>query len=151
MIQVYYWPRELRLVMSGHAEHKGNWSPQVCAAASALFLSLCSTSNGFRKYGWCRGRYHLNEHGMGYIRIWAKRRYFKRLRVAVGMCVGGLLMLEEKHPHLVHVEVCTGIPFDDETAVREGAEGGVSYLKKFCYDMTKDRPLDGQKGEKDEN
>ena len=150
MINVFYWPREQRLVMTGHAEHRGNYSPVVCGAASALFYALCTTTNGFMKYKLLKGRYHLDEKGIGYCKMWPKRRYFKRTRVAIGMCVGGLMMLEEKHPHLVHVDVATGIDFDDKKVLEEIQGGGVSYLKKFCYDMLKDRPLQGQKGTKNE-
>ena len=147
MINVYYWPREQRLVMHGHAEHRGNYSPVVCGAASALFNALCTTTNGFMKYKLLKGRYHLNSKGLAYCKIWPKRRYFKRTRVAIGMCVGGLMMLEDKHPHLVHVEVATGVPFDDTAVIQEDQEGGVTTLKKFCYDMNKNRPLDSAKAE----
>ena len=66
------------------------------------------------------------------------------------------MMLEEKHPDLVHVEIINAwnhtnyVPFDDQKVLEENQAGGVSYLKKVCYDLTKDRPLDGQKGEKNE-
>ena len=98
MINVFYWPRDQRLVMTGHAEHKGNYSPVVCGAASALFYALCTTSNGFLKYKWLKGRYHLDEKGMAYCKMWPKKRYFKRTRVAIGMCVGGLMMLADTVP-----------------------------------------------------
>lgn len=150
MIRVYYWPREQRLVMTGHAEHKGSWSPVVCGAASALFYALCTTSNGFLKYKLLKGRYHLDEKGLAYCKMWPKRRYFKRTRVAIGMCVGGLMMLEERNPELVHVEITTGQAFDDKQVLEEAAQGGVTYLRKFCYDMTKGRPLNGQKGKQNE-
>lgn len=156
MINVYYWPRDQRLVMTGHAEHKGNYSPVVCGAASALFYALCTTSNGFLKYKWLKGRYHLDEKGMAYCKMWPKKRYFKRTRVAIGMCVGGLMMLADKYPHLVHVEVLNAWnhesigAFDDRTVLEEAAQGGVTYLRKFCYDMIKGRPLQGQKGNKNE-
>lgn len=150
MINVYYWPRDQRLVMTGHAEHKGNYSPVVCGAASALFYALCTTSNGFLKYKWLKGRYHLDEKGMAYCKMWPKKRYFKRTRVAIGMCVGGLMMLADKYPHLVRVDIVTGIDFDDRTVLEEAAQGGVTYLRKFCYDMIKGRPLQGQKGNKNE-
>jgi len=141
MIRVFYWPREQRLIMSGHAEEKGLHNPVVCGAASALFYALCTTTNGFLKYHLVKGRYYKDQKGIGYCVMWPKRRYFKRTRVAIGTCVAGLMLLEDKHPHLIHVDVCTGIPFEDETAIREAEEGGVSYLKKIVYDMTKDRPL----------
>jgi hypothetical protein len=48
------------------------------------------------------------------------------------------------------VDVATGIEFDDKKVLEEIQGGGVSYLKKFCYDMLKDRPLQGQKGTKNE-
>ena len=150
MINVFYWPREQRLVMTGHAEHRGNYSPVVCGAASALFYALCTATNGFMKYKLLKGRYHLDRKGLAYCKMWPKRRYFKRTRVAIGMCVGGLMMLADKHPHLVHVDVATGVPFDDEAVIKEDQQGGLKFLKKFCYDMTKDRPLDGQKGKKNE-
>jgi len=147
MINVYYWPREQRLVMAGHAEKRGNWSPVVCGAASTLFYALCTTSNGFLKYGIIKGRYYKDLNGLGYFKMWPKRRYFKRTRVGIGTVVSGLLLLEDKHPHLIHVTVATGTPFDDERAITEAEQGGVSYLRKFLYDMTKDRPLDGEQGE----
>ena len=150
MINVFYWPREQRLVMTGHAEHRGNYSPVVCGAASALFYALCTTTNGFMKRKLLKGRYHLDHKGLAYCKMWPKRWYFKRTRVAIGMCVGGLMMLADKHPHLVHVDVVTGVPFDDEAVIKEDQQGGLKFLKKFCYDMTKDRPLDGQKGKKNE-
>jgi len=156
MINVFYWPRDQRLVMTGHAEHKGNYSPVVCGAASALFYALCTTSNGFLKYKWLKGRYHLDEKGMAYCKMWPKKRYFKRTRVAIGMCVGGLMMLADKYPHLVRVEVLNAWNhesignFDDRTVLEEAAQGGVTYLRKFCYDMLKGRPLQGQKGNKNE-
>lgn len=146
MINAFYWPRDQRLVMTGHAENKGSYHKDVCAAASALFYALCTTSNGFMKYKLLKGRYHLNEKGLAYCKMWPKKRYFKRTRVAIGMCVGGLMMLADKYPHLVHVEVATGVYFDDRTVLEESAQGGVTYLRKFCYDMLKDRPLNGQKG-----
>jgi len=153
MIRVYYWPRELRLIVTGHASHRMQQYPDVCAAVSALFYSCCYASDGLRKRLWAKRHAHLDEKGIGYVRIWAKRRYFIRCRTAMGTCVGGMLALADQLPHLVHVEVCTGIPFNDEKALEEGPEGGVSFLQKFCYDMRKDRPLadgkpaaDGQKG-----
>ena len=148
MINVFYWPREQRLVMTGHAERKGSYSPVVCGAASALFYALCTTSNGFLKYKWLKGRYHLDEKGLAYCKMWPKRRYFKRTRVAIGMCVGGLMMLEDKYPELVKVDVVTGVDFDDKQTLEDASQGGVTYLRKFCYDMLKDRPLQGQKGNK---
>jgi len=146
VIQVYYWPRELRMVMRGHAVRGEKRFPLICAGASALFVSLCNAMNGFRKARWCRGHHYINEDGLGYARLWGKRRYFKRLRVAMGMCVGGLMMMEREYPGIVHVEVCTGIPFDDQQVITEYEQGGVHTLRKFCYDMSKDRPLKGQKG-----
>lgn len=145
MIRVYYWPRELRMVIKGHAVQGEKRYPLVCAAASALFYSLCSATDGFRKVRWCKGHYHLEEKGIGYARIWSRRRYFKRCRVAMGMCVGGLMMLANEYPEVVRVEVCTGIPFDDDLVLKEHQQGGVPYLQKFVYDMTKNRPLKGQK------
>ena len=150
MINVYYWPRDQRLVMVGHAEKRGSYSPVVCGAASTLFYTLCTTSNGFLKYRWLKGRYHLDEKGLAYCKMWPKRRYFKRTRVAIGMAVGGLMMLADKYPELVHVDVVTGIDFDDKTVLEESSQGGVSYLRKFCYDIRKGRPLQGQKGGKNE-
>lgn len=151
MINVFYWPREQRLVMRGHASNiRGGYSPVVCGAASALFYALCTTTDGFLKYKLVKGRYHLDESGIGYCKMWPKRRFFKRTRVAIGMCVAGLMMLEEKHPDLVHVTVATGVPFEDQTVLEEISAGGLSYLEKFVYDNTKDRPLNGQKGEKNE-
>lgn len=151
MIHVYYWPRDQRLVMEGHAEKRGGgYSPVVCGAASALFYALATTTNGFLKYKLVKGRYYVDEKGLAYCKMWPKRRYFKRTRVAIGMCVGGLMMLEEQHPDLVHVTVATGTDFDDPKVLEENEGGGVSYLKKFCYDMLKDRPLKGQKGTKNE-
>ena len=113
MIQVYYWPREQRLVMEGHAAQKGLHSPVVCGSASTLFLALCTTTNGFLKYKFLKGRYYKDQKGIGYCKMWPKRRYFKRTRVAIGMCVAGLLMLADKYPDLVDVRVATGLPFDD--------------------------------------
>lgn len=147
MINVFYWPREQRLVICGHAEKRASKdSPVVCGAASALFYALLTTTNGFLKYKMVKRRFHLDRSGVGYCRMWPKRRYFKRTRVAIGMCVGGLMMLEEQHPDLVHVEVATGIHFDDYAVLEEYANGGVSYLKKFVYDNTKGRLLNRQKG-----
>ena len=40
MIRCYYWPRELRLVMSGHAPKNTEKNKQQCAAASALLYAL---------------------------------------------------------------------------------------------------------------
>lgn len=149
MINVFYWPREQRLVMHGHAEKRGGgYSPVVCGAASALFYALCTTTEGFLKYRLLKGRYHLDEKGVGYCKMWPKRRYFKRTRVAIGMCVAGLMMLEEKYPDLVRVRVVTGTHFSDEIAIQENASGGVDYLKHFVYDTIKGSPTNGQKGEK---
>ena len=145
MIQVFYWPREQRLIMQGHAEEKGLHNPVVCGAASALFYALCTTSNGFLKYKLVKGRYYKDQKGVGYFKMWPKRRYFKRTRVAIGMCVAGLMLLEDKHPNLIHVEIATGFPCDDTAIIEEAQQGGVSCLRKILYDMTKDRPLD--KGE----
>ena len=141
MIQVFYWPREQRLIISGHAEKKGNWSPVVCGAASALFYAACTSSNGFLKRGIVKGRYYKDLKGLGYLKMWPKRRFFKRTLASIGTAVAGLLMLEGKYKSLIHVEVCTGIEFDDEKAITEAEQGGVSYLQKFVYDMSKDRPL----------
>ena len=142
MIHVFYWPREQRLVMKGHAEKLGGgYSPVVCEAATTLFQALVSTSYGFLKHRLVSGRYHKEQKGVGYVKMWPKRRYFKRTRVAIGMCVAGLLILEDKYPELVHVYVATGIPFDDIQAIEEAEQGGVTYLNKFVYDNTKDRPL----------
>ena len=151
MIQVFYWPREQRLVMKGHAERKGTPSPVVCGSASALFYALCTTSNGFLKYKMLKGRYYKDQKGIGYIKMWPKRRYFKRTRVAIGMCVAGLLMLADKYPQLVRVNVATGIPFDDAAVLEESEQGGVSYLNKFVYDNTKDRPLEHAAGNAQKN
>ena len=156
MINVFYWPRDQRLVMTGHAENKGSYHKDVCAAASALFYALCTTSNGFMKYKWLKGRYHLDEKGMAYCKMWPKKRYFKRTRVAIGMCVGGLMMLADKYPHLVRVEVLNAWNhksignFDDITVLEEASQGGITYLRKFCYDILKGRPLQGQKGRTNE-
>lgn len=144
MIRVFYWPREQRLIISGHAEEKGLHNPVVCGAASALFYALCTTSNGFLKYKLVKGRYWKDNKGIGYFRMWPKRRYFKRTRVAIGTCVAGLMLLEDKHPHLIHVDVVTGTDCDDAKVLEEAQEGGVSYLKKILYDMVKDRPLDAE-------
>lgn len=141
MIHVFYWPREQRLVISGHADHKGEWSPVVCGAASALFYAACTSSNGFLKRGIVKGRYYKDQKGLGYLKMWPKRRFFKRTLASIGTAVAGLLMLQEKHRNLVSVQVCTGTEFDDEKAVTEAEQGGVSYIRKFVYDMTKDRPL----------
>lgn len=141
MIQVFYWPREQRIIMEGHAEKKGLHSPVVCGSASALFLALCTTTNGFLKYRLVKGRYYKDQKGIGYCKMWTKRRYFKRTRVAIGTCVAGLMMLADKYPDLVRVDIATGIPFDDAQVLEEAERGGVSYLKKFVYDNTKDRPL----------
>lgn len=148
MINVFYWPREQRLVMHGHASNiRGGYSPVVCGAASALFYALCTTTDGFLKYKLVKGRYHLDEKGIGYCKIWPKRRFFKRTRVAIGMCVAGVMMLEEKHPDLVHVEVMNAWNhtsngnFNDKKVLEEISAGGLSYLEKFVYDNTKDRPL----------
>lgn len=151
MIQVYYWPREQRLVMEGHAQQKGLHSPVVCGSASTLFLALCTTTNGFLKYKFLKGRYYKDQKGIGYCKMWPKRRYFKRTRVAIGMCVAGLLMLADKYPDLVNVRVATGIPFDDAKVLEEAEQGGVSYLRKFIYDSTKDRPLRDPAGNAQKN
>lgn len=148
MINVYYWPRELRMVMEGHAEHKGDWSPVVCGAASLLFETLQVTSNALLQKKWIKGRYHLNREGLGYLRIWNKRRWFKQARIAIGMCISGMMMLEEKYENLVRVNVCTGIPFDDEKVIEEDQSGAVLFLKKFCYDIRKESPAD-QKGQEE--
>ena len=150
MINVFYWPRDQRIVIQGHAHQRGaNYSPVVCGAASALFYSLLSASNGFLKYKWVKGRFYLDKRGIGYCKLWPKRRYFKHTRVAIGTCVGGLLMLADKYPHLVKVTVATGIPFDDKDVLEEAQQGGVSYLQKFVYDNTRDRPPEQQEdGEK---
>ncbi len=147
MIQVFYWPREQRLVMKGHAEKRGGgYSPVVCEAATTLFQALVSTSYGFLKYRLVKGRYHKELKGIGYVKLWPKRRYFKRTRVGIGICVSGLLILADKYPDLVRVHVATGVPFDDAAAIEEAEQGGVSYLNKFVYDMTKDRPLSTEEG-----
>lgn len=141
MIQVYYWPRDQRLVMEGHAEKRGLHSPVVCGAASALFWALCTTSNGFLKYHLVKGRYYKDHKGIGYVKLWPKRRYFKRTRVAIGTCVAGLMVLADKYPEQVRVDIATGLEFDDAQVLEEAESGGVSYLRKFMYDNAKDRPL----------
>lgn len=141
MIRVYYWPREQRLLMQGHAEQKGLHNPVVCGSASALFYALCTTSNGFLKYRLIKGRYYKDQKGIGYCRMWPKRRYFKRTRVAIGTCVAGLMLLADKYPDMIQVDIATGIPFDDAQAMEEAEQGGVTYLRKFLYDIAKDRPL----------
>lgn len=150
MINVMYWPTNQRIVISGHAEHKGEYSPVVCGAASALFYALLTTTNGFLKYKWVKGRFHLDEKGIGYCKIWPKKWFFKRTRVAMGMCVGGMMMLEEKHPRLVHVEIMNHWNhqeenFDDEKVLEEYAEGKVSYLKKYMEDYEKQITMGGSK------
>lgn len=142
MIQVFYWPREQRLIMTGHAEEKGLHNPVVCGAASTLFEALCTTSNGFQRRKLVHGHYFFQEKGIGYFRMWPRRWHTKRTLASIGTVVAGMLLLEEKHPPLIHVNVATGIPCDDVQIAKEYAEGGVSYLKKFVYDNTKDRPLD---------
>ncbi len=137
MIEVLYWPRELRMVVRGHAVNGNSRWPLVCAGASTVLYALEGTTNGFRKAGWCKKHYHTEESGIGYVRIWAKRRYFKRCRVAMGMAFGAMLMLEETFPEAICCEVCTGIPFDDDAAM--DAEGGLLYLKKALYDVSRIR------------
>lgn len=142
MIRVYYWPREQRLIMHGHAEEKGLHNPVVCGAASALFYALCTTTNGFLKHHMLKWRYFIDQKGVGYCRMCPRRFYFKRTRVAIGTVVAGLMMLEEKYPHLIKVEIATGFPCDDFQVLEESTKGGVSYLRKICYDLSKGRPLD---------
>lgn len=151
MIKVYYWPRELRMVMEGHAKHGANESPVVCGIVSLLFETLQVTSNAMLQKKWIKGRYHLNEYGLAYLRIYNKRRWFKEARIAIGMAISGLMMLEEKYPDLVKVNVCTGIPFDDLTVMEEDCAGGVSFLKNFCYNMGKESPTDTKGQEETEN
>lgn len=137
MIEVLYWPRELRMVVRGHAVNGGGRWPLVCAGASTVLYALESTTNGFRKVGWCKRHFHREESGIGYVRIWAKRRYFKRCRVAMGMAYGAMLMLEESFPEAIRCEVCTGMPFDDTAAM--DCDGGLTYLRKALYDAGKGR------------
>ena len=145
MINVYYWPRELRIVMEGHAEHKGNYSPVICGAASLLFETLQVTTNAMLEKKWIKGRYHLNRDGLGYLRIWNKRRWFKQARIAIGMCVSGLMMMEDKYEDLVKVTVCTGIPFDDEKVILEDKEGSVNTLRKTVEEYQQARPKTKEK------
>lgn len=149
MIRCYYWPRELRLVISGHAPVYSEKNKQQCAAASALLYSLISTVNGFRRKGWAhlRGTYTLAESGLAVVRINARLSHFKACRVAIGMCFGGLMMLADKYPEAVKADVVTGVPFDDKALCDKGPDGGVSYLQKFLYDMRKGSLTEEQKGQ----
>jgi len=144
MIHAFYWPRELRLVMVGHADSAHAKYPLICAGASALFYALCTTTDGFQRARWCKSHYHLEEKGIGFCRVWPKKRYFKRLRVAMGMCVAGLLMMAEQYENVVKVHVMSDEHFPDDAVIEESAHGGVSLLQKFVYDNTKSRPLQGQ-------
>lgn len=149
MIQAYYWPRELRLIIAGHAPKNSEKNKQQCAGASALLYALCGAVNGFRRKGWARlrGTYTLHDSGIAAVRINARRWRFKTCRVAIGMCYGGLLMMMQKWPEAVKCQVMTGVSFDDKRLMAKGEEGGVTYLKKFLYDVRKGSPTDGQKGD----
>lgn len=148
MIRCYYWPRELRLVMAGHAPVHSEKNKQQCAAASALLYSLISAVNGFRRKGWARihGTYTLAESGIAAVRINARLWHFKACRVAIGMCFGGLMMLADKYPEAVSAEVVTGVDFNDKLARSPSKDGGVSYLQKWLYDIRKGSLTNEQKG-----
>ena len=136
--------------MAGHAPKHSEKNKQQCAAASALLYSLIGAVKGFRRKGWANPfkTYIYADSGLAAIRIKAARWRFKTCRVAIGMTFGGLMMLADKYPEAVHCQVCTGIEFDDEKLFSDDAEGGVSYLQKFLYDMRKGSLTDNeQKGE----
>ena len=118
MIEVNYWPRELRLTVKGHAKDENmEGNPLVCSAASMLVFSLMNTMDGFNDRKWAKCVYFESD-GEAYMRMFKpKRLKFKALRVAMGMTLGGLAMLEKEYPDLVKVEVCTGKQFDDKAAI----------------------------------
>ena len=149
MIRCYYWPRELRLVMAGHAPKYSDKNKQQCAAASALLYSLIGAVKGFKRKGWANpfSTYVYADTGLAAVRIKAARWRFKTCRVAIGMTFGGLMMLADKYPDAVHCEVCTGIEFDDNKLFEKTPVGGVSYLQKWLYDMRKGSLTNEQKGE----
>ena len=152
MIRCYYWPRELRLVMSGHAPKNTEKNKQQCAAASALLYALIGAVHGFTRKGWANPfkTYTFADSGIAVVKIKAARLRFKTCRVAIGMVFGGLMMMADKYPQAVHTQVCTGIPFDDKKVLSGDAEGGVSYLQKFLYDIRKGSLTKGQKGTENE-
>ena len=121
MIQVNYWPKELRLTVEGHATNENmQGNPAVCTGASVLVFSLMNTMDGFNDRKWCKSVYFDNGNGYAYMRMFKpKRTKFKALRVAIGMTYGGLGMLAKKYPDLIKVKVCSGIPFDDKACIEK--------------------------------
>lgn len=148
MIRCYYWPKELRLVMAGHAPKNSEKNKQQCAAASALLYSLIGAVRGFTRKGWANPfkTYVFTDNGLAVVKIKASWLRFKTCRVAIGMVFGGLMMMEDKYPEAVRARVCTGIAFDDKKLLSGDAEGGLSYLQKFLYDMRKGSRTNAQKG-----
>lgn len=120
MIQVKYWPRELRLTVEGHATNENmEGNPDVCSAASILAYSLMNTLDGMNDRRWAKCVYFDNGDGLAYMRANKPKRFkFKAVRVAFGMTFGGFGLLQQCYPDLVRCEVCTGKPFDDKAAIR---------------------------------
>lgn len=123
MIEVKYWPRELRLTVKGHAVNENmEGNPDVCAGASMLVYSLMNAMDGFNAAKWCKAVY-FEGNGEAYIRMMKPKWHkFKALRVAMGMTYGGLGMLAQQYPKLVKVKVCTGEPFNDLAVIADVLE-----------------------------
>lgn len=128
MISVRYWPREMRLTVVGHAMEETSDRPLICAAASMLVYALENAVDGMRKKKWVKSAYYAEEKGASY--VYAPPRALKRraVRVAFGMCYGGLAMLQRSYPKELDCQVATGTLFDDQKAQ---GEGGLSYARKI--------------------
>lgn len=123
MINVKYWPRELRLTVEGHALEEKDNNPAICNAASMLVFALMNTLDGFKLRHWVKGvAYFDSGSGYAYMRAFKPRWHkFKAVRVAFGLVFGGLAMLAQQYPDAVKVDVCTGEPFDDEAVIKNAS------------------------------
>lgn len=123
MINVKYWPRELRLTVEGHALEEKDSNPAICNSASMLVFALMNTLDGFKLRHWVKGvAYFDSGSGYAYMRAFKPRWHkFKAVRVAFGLVFGGLAMLAQQYPDAVKVDVCTGEPFDDEAVIKNAS------------------------------
>lgn len=127
MIEVKYWPRELRLTVSGHAlEEAQEVNPEVCCAASMLMFALMNQMHGFVSRRWAKDAVYFDTgSGFAYVRmIKPKWHKFKAIRVAFGLVYGGLCMLAEKYPKAIRCDVCTGEPFNDAECIKNASLTG---------------------------
>lgn len=120
MITVYYWPREFRMTVEGHASARQmDKNPLVCAAASILLYGLENCIDGFKWAKWVKDGYYHEKSGRGYVKCTPKWHKRKLVRVAYGFAYGAMGMLQKHYPEALKCEVMTGVVFDDEKE-REG-------------------------------